>query len=192
MGSQVDAVAAHYIAHWGVPTDIRPRHLSGIGPFALFEFPPRGTRRTWRYATNGMSALVQTPPEGGRAPRTELYACTSQRTPWVDDLLGAIASYPHDYGTSLSEGDTIGVGQPIDRSCSCFTGILLAPPGPMERTIGLVGSVPEDILVHQVVGILPSELRFARHRGGGELWSRLVNLGELLLDIPRSASVSST
>ena len=52
-------ITAHFIFHWGVPKEIRPRKLPGIGELAILEFAPKGVRLTWRYATNGMSSYIQ-------------------------------------------------------------------------------------------------------------------------------------
>ncbi len=180
----------HFIRHWGVPADIRPRKVRGIESFAVLEFAPKAPRNTWRYATNGMSSYVQSHPDQHVRVRTEVYACTSQRVTWVDDLLAAIATYPMDYATYLAEGDTISVGQPIDRDRSIYTGVLLAPPGPFDpATLGLVGGLSDNVLVHQVVGLLEDEVRYAEQHGGKVLWQCLVNNGEALLDQARRAGV---
>src|SRR5580704_9632420 len=164
-------VTGHFISHWGVPTEIRPRKLPGIGECAILEFAPRGTRATWRYATNGMSSYAHNHPDGIVMVRTELYGSTKEKAAWVDDLLAAIATYPLDFKTYLAEGDTINVRQPIDRHSSRFTAILLAAPGRSDpETVGLVDRMPEKVLVHQVVGILPSEADFAEQHGGKPLW----------------------
>ncbi len=179
-------VTGHFIAHWGVPSSISPHKIDGFGELAILEFAPRGARLTWRYATNGMSCYEQEKLQGGVCVRTELFACTRSRAPWVKDLLIAIAKYPMDYSTYFTEGDTISVGQPIDRKDSPFTGILLAPPGPVDpQTLGLVGGISEKVLVHQVVGILPSDLLQTRHQNGKKLWAGIVENGEALLDVPR-------
>jgi hypothetical protein len=183
-------ITAHFIAHWGVPKEIRPRKICGIQEFAILEFAPRGARRTWRYATNGMNTYLQSIGQHGVRVRTEVYACTGHETPWVHDLLSAIASYPMDYSTYLAEGDTISVGQPIDRNCSCFTGILLAPPGPLDPpTLGLVAGLAENVLVHQVVGLVPSELDYAERHNGKNLWNHLIGRGEALVDEVRATVV---
>jgi len=188
MSNESGIISGHLITHWGVPAAIRPRNTPGIETFAILEFAPRGARKTWRYATNGMSTYLQAHPDHRIQVRTELYACTSQRTPWVDSLLAAIATYPKDYATYLAEGDTIDVGQPIDRGSSCYTGILLAPPGPCDPlTLGLVGGLSENVLVHQVVGLLPNEVRYAQQNGGRALWVRLARCGEAVLDEVRTS-----
>jgi hypothetical protein len=130
-----------------------------------------------------MSNYAQSYPDGLLQVRTELFGCTKQHAIWVDDLLAAIATYPLDYSTYLSEGDTIDVGQPIDRRGSKLTGVLLAPPGVDDpETVGLVGGISGNVLVHQVVGILPEEAEFAKEHGGKRLWERLAKNGPLLLD----------
>jgi len=183
MQNEKGIITGHFMSHWGVPKEIRPRKLPGVGDFAILEFAPRGTRTTWRYATNGMSGYAQNYPDGLVKVRTELYGSTKEKAAWVDDLLAAIATYPLDFTTYLTEGDTINVGQPIDRRGSRFTGILLARPGLSDpETVGLVAGIPENVLVHQVVGILPSEAEFAEQLGGKALWERLAKNGDLLLD----------
>jgi hypothetical protein len=105
-------------------------------------------------------------------------------------LLTGIACYPHDYSTCFAEGDTLNVGQPIDRASSPFTGILLAPPNPIDpETLGLVAGIAENVLVHRVIGILPSEIEFAEQNSGKVLFERLVKTGDLLLDVKRTAAV---
>jgi hypothetical protein len=188
MANDKGIITGHFMAHWGVPRDIRPLRARGIAEFAVLEFAPREPRMTWRYATNGMSSYLQSYPEESMNVRTELFACTKQRAMWIDDLLLAIASYPHDFATYLAEGDTINVGQPIDQNSSCYTGILLASPEP--ATLGLVAGLSHDVLVHQVVGLLPTEVQFAEEHGGGKmLWQKLFNKGEQLLDEERQSIV---
>jgi Suppressor of fused protein (SUFU) len=183
-------VTAHFLTHWGVPKEIHPRTVKGIGSFAVLEFGPRGKRKTWRYATNGMSSYLQPNPDQNLRIRTELYACTEKKTMWVEDFLAAIATYPNDYATYLAEGDTIDVGQAIDRNCSPYSGILLAPPGPFDpATIGLVGGVSQNILVHQVVGLLEKEIQYAQKHGGKAIWEQVVHKGEPLIDLGRPAVV---
>jgi hypothetical protein len=179
----LEKITAHFISHWGVPNDIRERKIRGAEKFAVLEFAPRGTRTTWRYATNGMSSYVQNHSNPEVKVRTEMIACTSQPVPWIGDLLGAIASYPTDYTTSLAEGDTIAVGQAIDRSQSPYTGVLFAPPGPIDpASLGVIGGLEENVLVHQLVGLLPAEVDYAEKHTGKTLWKRLVKFGEPLLD----------
>jgi hypothetical protein len=163
-------VTEQYIFHWGVPKEIHPRKLARINEFAILEFAPRGPRSSWRYATNGMSSFVQHHPDEVVKVRTELFGATKERAAWVEDLLAGIATYPLDFATYLSEGDTINVGQPIDRNKSRFTAILLAGPGHIDlETVGLVGGMPESVLIHQVVGIFSSEANFAEEHGGKAL-----------------------
>jgi len=186
MADERGIITGHFIAHWGVPAEIRPRSVAGIGELAILEFSPRGGRATWRYATNGMSKCAQPGSPANVDVRTEVYACTSERIEWIDALLAAIVSYPWDHATYLAEGDTINVGQPIDRRESCYTGILLAPPGPADPpTVGLIGGLRDDVLVHQVIGVLPDEIVHAMRHGGKELWMRLLRRGEPVLDCPR-------
>jgi hypothetical protein len=176
-------ITGHFISHWGVPKAIRPRALQGISEFAILEFAPRGTRETWRYATNGMSSYAQDHPDKLLRIRTELYVCTKQQATWADDLLAAMATYPLDYTTYLGEGDTINVGQPLDRRSSAFTAVLLAGPGLVDPgTLGLVGGMSDNVLVHQVVGVFPAEAEYAEKHSGSSLWERLAKNGDLLLD----------
>ncbi len=181
-------ITGHFIVHWGPPHDIRPLQAHGVAEFAVLEFAPRGPREAWCYATNGMSSYTQSYADQQMKIRTELYASTRERAAWVDELLTALASYPIDVATYFAEGDTINVGTPIDRMTSCFTGILLAPPDP--ATLGLVAGLPEEVLVHQVVGLLPAEVQFAESHGGGKtLWHELAKQGEHTLDLRRRSVV---
>src|SRR5690348_9347548 len=95
-------ITGHFLSHWGIPKDIRPRSLQTIGDFAILEFAPQRGRASWRYATNGMSSYTQYYPDGPVKVRTELYTCSNERKPWVDDLLAAIATYPLDFKTHLA------------------------------------------------------------------------------------------
>lgn len=183
-------VTSHFIAFFGVPTEIRPRAVRGIGEVAILEFAPAGNRKTWRYATNGMSAYLQRHPDPRVHVRTEVYATTCHRQGWVDDLLLAVAAYPYDCDTYLAEGDSVNVGQPIDRRVSPYTGILLIPPGPHDASnLGLVGGVVENILVHQVVGLLPSEVELAAQGNGKRLSDAIRAADELSLDAHRAKIV---
>jgi hypothetical protein len=183
-------ITGHFITHWGVPNDIRQVAARGIESLAILEFSPQKTRRTWRFATNGMSSFAQLHPDQLIKVRTEIFVCTTEKVLWIEELLAAIASYPIDYATYLSQYDTINVGFPVDRDSSCYTGILIAPPNNTEiPTIGLVGGIPFDILVHQVVGLLPKEIQFAEKYGGASLWQRLANKGALPIDCHRVSVV---
>lgn len=157
------AMTAHWITHFGVPMEIYPRALHGFdGAFAILEFAPRDSRTSWRYATNGMSSRIQACPQPGVRVRTELYAATAQRAPWVCDLLTALAAYPWNQQTWFSEGDTIELQEnPMSRNCP-FAGIMLARPGAIDPPeIGLAGD-SEPILIHQLAGLLPAELQQAK------------------------------
>ena len=181
------AVTAHFVTYWGVPSEIRPRDIHEFESFAILEFPPRGTRATWRYATNGMSTLQQFYSDPKIAVRTELYACTQNKALWVDELLAAMASYPWQHRTYFAQWDTVEVGQPVDRRNSPYTGILLVPPGSMDPpTLGLVGGVPESVLVHQLLGLLPAELQYAKTNNGRVLWERIIRACEPMLDESRT------
>ena len=157
--------------------------------FAILDFPPREVgRSTWRYATNGMSSYLQSHPDKNIRVRTEVFASTLREVSWVCELLAAIATYPADYATYLADGDTIDVGQPIDRSASPFTGVFLTAPGPFDApTLGLIGGLPDKVLVHQVVGLFPAELLYASREGSAGLPTRLWQHGEPLLDELRDA-----
>jgi hypothetical protein len=140
-----------------------------------------------------MSNYLQRHPDPRMKVRTELFACTTEKMSWIDDLLGAIAAYPNDYSTYLAEGDTIEVGQPLDRDSSSYTGVLLAPPGPLDQsTLGVIGDLGEDVLVHQVVGLLGPELDYVREHSGKRFWEQLVKLGEPVLDRPREGALASS
>jgi hypothetical protein len=181
-------ITAHFIAHWGVPDDIRPQAIRGGRSFAILEFAPRGSRQTWRYATNGMSSDLQHHPDQHMKVRTELFACTTEKAVWIDDLLCGLAAYPYDYTTYLAEGDTIEVGQALDRDESCFTGVLLAPPGPRDPpSIGVIDGFDYNVLVHQVVGLLPPEVHYAERHTGKRLWEQLLQFGDPVLDRARKA-----
>jgi hypothetical protein len=192
-------VTAHYIRHWGVP--LRP-HLEEpcSRELAVFEFAPgrqfhsQPPLQTSRFATNGMSACVQS--YQGRLGRTEIYASARSSAPWVLELLVAVANYPQTFETLLEQFDTIPIDGPIDQDRSPFTALLLGPPEPEDPdTLGvIVGVTPEPVLVHRVVGITPSEYKFAlNYKHGEELWGRLVSLGQpLLIDQPRPEAVAKT
>lgn len=181
-------ITAHFMAHWGVPTEIRPYEIGSLrASLAILQFAPRGARQTWRYATNGMSSYLQHSPDFEARVRTELFACTLKKEDWIDDLLKAIASYPADYSTYLSQGDTIEVGQPIDRRKSCFTGILISPPGPIDpSSLGVIDGLENDVLVHQVVGLTPAEICYTQKYGGAKLWESIAQNGDPILDQSRS------
>jgi hypothetical protein len=177
-------ITGHFIAHWGVPSNIFPFSARGIEAFAVLEFAPKGLRRSWRYATNGMSSYRQFCPDEHIIVRTEIYASTNDRADWVHDLLIAMASYPIDCQTYFAEGDTVNVGQSIDQKSSCYTGIMIAPPQP--PTLGLVSSLQEKVLVHQLIGLLPSEVQFSEEHCGGKIfWQKLISDNEHLLDVAR-------
>jgi hypothetical protein len=184
------AITSHFITFFGVPTEIRPRPVPGFGEVAVLEFAPRGYRSTWRYATNGMSAYRQHHPSLTTCVRTEIYATTRERQTWVEELLFAIVGYPHYSNTFLAEGDSIDVGQPIDRRASPYTGILLMAPGPHDPpNLGLVGGVDESILVHQVVGLQSPEVEYAAGGNGRKLCDAIRAADELCLDVPRKEAI---
>lgn len=150
--------------------EIYPRAQHGFdGAFAILEFAPRGSRASWRYATNGMSSRIQACPQPGVRVRTELYAATARRAPWVCDLLTALAAYPWDQQTWFSEGDTIELQEsPTSRKCP-FAGIMLVRPGAIDPPeIGLAGDL-EPVLIHQLAGLVPAELQQAKRGSGATL-----------------------
>ena len=180
------AITGHFIAHWGVPSEIRPRQVNPFGELAILEFAPKGKRSSWRYATNGMSSKAQAANERGGV-RVELYTTSLRRAPWIDELLLAVATYPFLNNTYLSEFDTIDVQGPIDQGVSPYTGIMLAPPGPFDsETLGLAGKPGEDVLIHQVVGLLPNELERAVRGGAKDVLKALLIQGEAAIDRVRS------
>jgi len=190
MQSAKGIITGHFIAHWRVPSAIHALPARGIAEFAVLEFPPKPLRSSWRYATNGMSSYLQPTPDRRSEVRCELFACTNDEAPWVIGLLAAAAAYPLDYNTYLAEGDTIDVGQPIDRANSSYTGLLLIRPGCVDPpTLGLLALGPSDVLVHQVVGLLPAEVEFASRNGAELLSKRLSEAGGFSLDRPRSPVV---
>jgi hypothetical protein len=172
---------AHFIAHWGVPKAIHQQvDLSGL-PLAILEFSPNRYLTSWRYATNGMSEHLQ---EGGdRKVRTELYACSHDEAPWLIQLLDALARYPIQQATFLSEYDTMPLVSGMPGVPPEFGGILLAPPDPHDPvTLGALqvdDSLP--VLVHQVVLVTTSELNFAINNDGRALWGRLLKHDQLLV-----------
>ena len=185
MEDQRQLFATHLIAHWGVPKEICPITTSKIQPLAIFSFGPRGKRQTWRYATNGMSGVVQNDSEP--EIRTELFLGTAAPAPWALDLLIALARYPSDYSTYLSQWDTINVGQPVDQVNSPYTAVLLTPPEPWDvATLGVVGALQNCVLLHRVVAILPSELEYSLQHGGEALWTRLAEGDEPCIDQHRT------
>lgn len=162
------AMTAHWITYFGVPSEIHSRALNAFdGAFAILEFAPRGSRTSWRYTTNGMSSRIQACPHPGVRVRTEIYAATIRRAPWMCDLLTALAAYPWDQRTWFAEGDTIELQEsPTSRKCP-FAGIMLATPGALDPPeIGLAGD-SEPILIHQLAGLLPAELQQAKHCNEG-------------------------
>jgi hypothetical protein len=186
-------VTAHYMRHWGVP--LRP-HLEApcSRDLAVFEFAPgrqadsQPPLQTSRFATNGMSAYVQS--YQGIPRRTEIYVSARSYAPWILELLVAVANYPVTFETLLEQFNTIPIDGPIDQSCSPFTALLLGPPEPEDPdTLGVIPDItPEPLLVHRVVGITQREYEFAlNYDDGEELWHRLVSLGRpLLIDQPRA------
>jgi len=185
-------ITGHFITHWGVPSDIRSRPLRGIGEFAILEFAPSRSRVSWRYATNGMSSLRQRQDDGSAIVRTELYASTKERVAWVDDLLAGLAAYPYDYDTWLADGDTIDVGQPLDRDSSPYRGVLLSGPRVADcKTLGLIGGLSDNVLVHQVIGLLPDEVEYASSHGAGVVYQRLGGSGYDLLDVERDSVLNA-
>lgn len=181
-------ITGHFIAHWGVPREIHVR-APFVADLAVLEFGPRGDRTTWRYATNGMGAVRQ--QCGAVVYGTELFACSGSRSEWIVRLLDALARYPHQQETRLSEFDTIPAGGPVDGRSSPYTAILLAPENPPDsETLGLVAVEGPRLLVHQVVAITAAELDYAVTNGGEALWERLIALEcPLLLDSRRPSAV---
>ena len=182
-------ITGHFITHWGVPSDIRPRKLNGVKEFAVIEFAPTGGRKTWRYATNGMSNYAQYHHDPSVNVQTELYATTARKVTWMDDFLAALTTYPIDYATFFAEGDTISVGQPIDQKSSCYSNILIAPPGPHDAAeLGLIGGLEDEtILVHQVIGLLDVEVQYAKRHGGKILWQNYLISRACPLDEERTS-----
>lgn len=173
---------AHYVSHWGVPQDIHIRESIDSFDFAILEFPPRKNRKTWRFATNGMSEVLQIGESF--TTRTELYVCSQYKDEWCIDLLDKLARYPKHFETYFGEFDTL----EFERSDSRFSGIMLAPPEPEDPDeCGFISQLfPDQILIYRIVCLFPEELEFAISHGGEALWSRLLALGvPLLTDVDR-------
>ena len=179
-------ITAHYITHWGVPSDIRPLTVEGLGDFAIVEFPPRDSRKTWRYATNGMSAYAQARSGTGRELRMELYASTARPTRNLDDVLALVARYPIDHQTRFCEGDTIAAEGAISEGWPNYAGLLIA--GPESPGLGLIGGPDRGVLLNRIVGIFDDELELAKTRGGHELLVKL-QAEDLPIDILRDRVV---
>lgn len=178
-------ITAHYLRHWGPPTEI---HISSQseGSLAVLEFAPRPSETAYRYGTNGMSKHAHV--IDGQPFRTELMVRSHTSRRWIIRLLEALATYPEQHGEALSESDTLPVGQPLDGVSSPFRGLLLLSADPEEETTlgAIIGIYPEPILVHRVVGLYQSELDFAVQNGSDALSERLLGLGcPLLIDIER-------
>jgi hypothetical protein len=170
------AVTAHYIAQWGPPTAIIERKPLAAVPLAVMEFSSR-TGLGLRYATNGMSEHACASPSG--EVRTELYAAASAASPWIVDLLDALARYPVTQSTWFGEHDTVPIGRPIDRRASPFSAVMLGPPEPEDEPEW--GAIPDlfarPVIVLRVIGIFDSEADFAEKHGGEALYRRLVAKG---------------
>ncbi len=180
----------HFILHWGVPGAIHPQPDLGGQALGVLEFSPNRRLTSWRYATNGMSELPQ--ECDGRKRRTELYAISRAKAPWLIPLLDAMARHPFQEPTYLSECDTLPLVPGMPGVPPQFGGILLAPPDPPDpATLGaFTCGDGATVLVHQVVLITPSEMEFAIASGGETLWKRLVKLDQpLLADRSRPAAV---
>jgi hypothetical protein len=179
---------AHFIAHWGAPSDI---HLDPNDPLlAVLEFPAAGDRRSFRYATNGVSEHLFE-AKGGPV-RFELFGSTCSSRDWMAELLLGLARYAVSQAAYLGEFDTVPVSRWIDRATPSYAGLLIAPPSKTEaETIGAIGHLSrEPVLVHQAVGLYGPELEYAIAKGGESLFERLAALGgELLLDAPRPVVV---
>ena len=183
-------ITSHYIFHWGVPSDIHPLRLAQIPKFAIFGFSPTSTRQSWRYATNGMSSYVQSERSREIHVKSEIFVRSRNKLNWIYGLLSAVATYPLDYNTSIVENDTIDVGQPIDRDESKLTGLLITAPGPDEcESLGVIAHNNENILVHEIIAVYPSELEFAKSHGGAALAKLIVSYGDCLIDGNRPSVV---
>lgn len=179
-------VTGHYIAHWGVPREVRVAGHAGW-EVAVLEFHPGDRLDGYRYATNGMHEYPQ--QYGDRSFRTELYVATRQPCTWVEPLLRALVPYPQQPNTALGTYDTLAVGGPVDRAHSSLTALLFAPPDPASLAL-VGGATSEPVILHRVVGLTERECRFAMEQGGEALWERLRGSGSpLYLDEPRAEVV---
>ena len=178
---------AHFMHWWSVPSAIRPRQRSTQFQLAIIEFPPRDDRRSYRYATNGAGDYVMREGEG--AYRQELYCTTTRKADWAIELLEGIALYPNHYLTRVGTFDTISAGGPIDQNRSPFTGVMIAPPAPVEgEEFGaLERAEGEFAIVNQVVGLYDTEIDYCISHGAESLWIELAQAdGELALDRART------
>ncbi|MBW3624157.1 MAG: suppressor of fused domain protein [Armatimonadetes bacterium] len=180
-------ITGHFIYHWGVPAQIHVQR----DDLAVLEFAPQGNRKTFRFATNGMSRSIQ--PSGDLCYRTEVYVCANSPAPWMIDLLKSTAEYPEQHRTHFLEGNTIPVKFPLPSTDFPFQALLIAPPEPSDPpTIGAIcdSSSGETIFIHQLIGITQNELAYAMLKGSERLLHRLVSLGEpLLIDKARQEAV---
>jgi len=179
-----------YIQEWGVPKEIHICDPIADNELAVFEFLPCRGRKSWRYATNGMSEYIQKYEE--YLFRTELYALTNNQAPFAVKLLSSMARYPFSNQTYFSEFDTIPLGHSIGQKNLKYTALLLAPPCPEDGA--QFNQIPdvtkEPIYIYFVAPLFATELEFAINKGGKNLWEILLNSGfSLALDAKRKAVV---
>lgn len=186
------ARTAHFMTQWGPPAEVHVRSTGFAPQLAVLEFPPRGARTHFRFATNGLSELEL----GSMRERVELYASTRLRALWAVDLLVQLCRYAVEYEVHLSEGDSLPAGRPIDGAQSPFFGLLLVAPEVCGDSPSL-GAIPglwqKPPLVHKVVGLYSEELSVAADGGSDFLVRRLTDLKKSLsLDESRAAVIAST
>jgi len=164
-----------YVKFFGVPIDIHKALMEdGKTALGIMKYAPvrneRLIRSHWVYATNGMSERrmpCHERPHGDPKFRVELIAYSESESPWIVELLCAMAQYPFVHRSGFSANQTIPVTDPNPHLWDGY--LLLTPPvepddiNPLAVDIG----IGDDWVFHlQVVGLKRQELAFAIQDGG--------------------------
>lgn len=182
--SLLQRTTAHYMRHWGPPTNVHQQAFIGDDAFAVMEFPPSERVAGWRYATNGMGGREHS--KGVMPIRTELYCSTSGRADWCGELLHGIARYPFENNTGIVELDTI----PMVGAARAAIGaaITFVPPAnDDEESLWLIPTDPGYVYVWRVVKMTETEYeQVLDGRSMDDFWSSLEASGyPLHLDVER-------
>lgn len=107
-----------------VPNAIHERDMFQNTPLGIMEFRPTRSRNFWTFVTSGMSEIGQESNDGIQI-RTEIIFYTKEHATWPIELLCKLASYPFEYHTNFSDGDTLSLQGPVSPT-SALTGIFLS------------------------------------------------------------------
>jgi hypothetical protein len=170
----------HHVFAGFAKGDVDPRWLT----HGVIKFPPTTTRRSWLYATSGLSNAwddEEPNPDGWSGLGCELIIEASADFDWALSLLRRLLAFQILLGWGRYEGkeplvigDRIPLRNSIDGEQSPLTWCLVAPPVGYPAKFQLPSGNVEFL---HLVGVTEVEAQFAKENGYEELLRRISPVG---------------